>query len=424
MKKDSIFMVIAVIALFGYGSAFAGDTQVSRINNIDEGFVYALGIAESGQKTTTKSDKSKLYIKAAINGLFELSRNVKVSVKSIMKDYISVNFTEDKESHVEMAMKTIGLFDLEGLKMRYISRLYATEEHHLGDGGSKESSSYAIATDLEYGKNRLKHYHGIAIENQPAKADFPPSNDEEDFELNGNRVTNYENLQRELFSYLEGKGVKLQVIRVEYDDQNNVDRVWLEVTMPLKNIPLKTLSKEMRKIFKERSNSSHEALKARLFEIKIKPKAIKENTSQLIKDYNPPEWVLKGAFFERGVKVLYGVGSSTFKDLSLQRSAANDFARQDLAMRLDLLASLFDSRHQSLSTVEDITVKTITSGLLSGAIIVDHWYHPARNELFSLARIDLESIKKNPNQASDRSEEFTKLIEEMELEIIKQEGTH
>jgi hypothetical protein len=38
-------------------------------------------------------------------------------------------------------------------------------------------------------------------------------------------------------------------------------------------------------------------------------------------------------------------------------------------------------------------IKTVVEQILHGVMIVDHWEHPGRNELFSLARLDLNQFK-------------------------------
>ena len=78
----------------------------------------------------------------------------------------------------------------------------------------------------------------------------------------------------------------------------------------------------------------------------------------------------------------------------------------------------------------EIAIKTITSATLTGVLITDQWEHPGRNEMFSLARLDLKSFKKNLDEHKELSSEVReaikeradKLHEELEQEIIKKEG--
>ena len=43
-------------------------------------------------------------------------------------------------------------------------------------------------------------------------------------------------------------------------------------------------------------------------------------------------------------------------------------------------------------------IKTGVEQVLRGVMIVDHWEHPGRNELFSLARLDLNQFKNKPSK--------------------------
>ena len=77
----------------------------------------------------------------------------------------------------------------------------------------------------------------------------------------------------------------------------------------------------------------------------------------------------------------------------------------------------------------EVAIKTITSATLTGVLIIDHWEHPGRNELFSLARLDLISFKKNLDEHKELSNEVReaikeradKLHEELEQEVTKKE---
>jgi hypothetical protein len=57
-------------------------------------------------------------------------------------------------------------------------------------------------------------------------------------------------------------------------------------------------------------------------------------------------------------------------------------------------------------------VKTVTTMTLSGVEIVEHWQHPASGELFSLARLDLESFKDNLEKARNLDRSVREYIKE------------
>ena len=128
-----------------------------------------------------------------------------------------------------------------------------------------------------------------------------------------------------------------------------------------------------------------------------------------LQDASPPEWVLKGggAYKDSEGKAFYGVASATgIKNFSLQRVAADDRARNDLAKVFEFWTKSLTKDYMAhtatgdfLVTTEEqnveMAIKTVTSATMTGVMIIDHWEHPYRNELFSLARLDLEKFKEN-----------------------------
>jgi hypothetical protein len=168
-----------------------------------------------------------------------------------------------------------------------------------------------------------------------------------------------------------------------------------------------------------------------------------ESTRTTMNEYEPPEWVMKssGAFEDSNGKAFYGVGSASgIKNYSLQRTAADDRARNDLAKVFEFYTKSLTKDYMASTTSGDFTttseeqnvevaIKTVTSATLTGVLIIDHWEHPGRNELFSLARLDLISFKKNLDEHKELSNEVReaikeradKLHEELEQEVTKKE---
>ena len=78
----------------------------------------------------------------------------------------------------------------------------------------------------------------------------------------------------------------------------------------------------------------------------------------------------------------------------------------------------------------EVAIKTITSVTLIGVFIVYHWEHPYRNELFSVARFNLELFKNNLENYKDLNEavlqafreRVDRLHKELESEILKKEA--
>ena len=169
-----------------------------------------------------------------------------------------------------------------------------------------------------------------------------------------------------------------------------------------------------------------------------------EPTRTTLGEYEPPEWVMKssGAFEDSNGKAFYGVGSASgINNYSLQRTAADDRARNDLAKVFEFYTKSLTKDYMAQTMAGDpntssgeqnieVAIKTITSATLTGVLIIDHWEHPGKNVLFSLARLDLVSFKKNLDQHKELSKEVReaikeradKLHEELEQEVLKKEG--
>jgi len=142
-----------------------------------------------------------------------------------------------------------------------------------------------------------------------------------------------------------------------------------------------------------------------------------------IQEIEAPDWVKKGsgAFDDDKGKVFYGVGSaSNIGNYALLRSTADNRARSEIAKIFEFYtASLMKDYTASTSAGEanvhadeqhvEEAIKTVSSATLSGVEIVDHWQHPATGELFSLAKLDLESFKdslQNARELNARAREF------------------
>tara|TARA_Y100000310_G_C20695027_1_gene825058 strand:- start:1712 stop:2260 length:549 start_codon:yes stop_codon:yes gene_type:complete len=147
-----------------------------------------------------------------------------------------------------------------------------------------------------------------------------------------------------------------------------------------------------------------------------------KNYSQMsLEGADAPKWVIEGnAAFED--KAYYGIGSaSNFKNYSLRRLTADNRARNDLAKRFEIVTqSLMKDYEASLASGQDVSeernveqaIRTVTNQTLSGIIVIDHWEHESRGELFSLARLDMEEFKKNLEKNGELSEKAkTSIIE-------------
>ena len=167
-----------------------------------------------------------------------------------------------------------------------------------------------------------------------------------------------------------------------------------------------------------------------------------EKTRVTVGDYQPPEWVNKGSgAFEdgSGEKVFYGVGTaSDIRSASLRRSAADDRALANLATQIEATVKRMAKDFQeitgrSTATGHDSTerenvaqaFKVLVNQTLSGSKIIDHWEHPAKNALYSLARIELKTIEKkidSHNELSDESRDTIKKKAQKLYEEMAKEG--
>lgn len=160
-----------------------------------------------------------------------------------------------------------------------------------------------------------------------------------------------------------------------------------------------------------------------------------------IQELKAPEWVKKGSGAsgnEKG-RVFYGVGSASGIDnSSLLRTTADDRARNELAKIFEVYTASLMKDYAASTTAGDFSktaeeqhveqaIKTVTSATLNGVEIVDHWQNPDTMELFSMARLDLESFKNNMDKMKElnaRVKEYVrknaeKLHEQLEKEEEK-----
>ena len=153
-------------------------------------------------------------------------------------------------------------------------------------------------------------------------------------------------------------------------------------------------------------------------------------------NYNPPSWVNKGsgAFKDAdGIKVIYGVGvADGIKSLSLQRVTADDRAIANLATQMNAVVKRLKKDYESLtasgeSSIErrniDNAMKVIVNETVSGSQIIDHWEHPGKNALYSLARVQLQTFTKQIESNKELSEksrsEIKKKAENIHKEMTK-----
>ena len=143
--------------------------------------------------------------------------------------------------------------------------------------------------------------------------------------------------------------------------------------------------------------------------------------------YDAPDWVLKGsgAYSDEKGKAFFGVGSATgIKNFSLQRTVADDRARNDLAKVFQFYVSSLTKDYQGHTTAgsfknsseeqnAEIAMKVVVAQTMRGVTIVDHFEIPERQEFLSLARLDYAAFEKNV----EANENFKQLPEKLREDI-------
>jgi hypothetical protein len=82
-----------------------------------------------------------------------------------------------------------------------------------------------------------------------------------------------------------------------------------------------------------------------------------------------------------------------------RNAVAKVFQVHSKSLSKDLFAHAMAGNLEATSEEQGIEtgIKTGVGQILRGVMIVDHWEHPGRNELFSLARLDLDQFKNDLN---------------------------
>jgi hypothetical protein len=125
-------------------------------------------------------------------------------------------------------------------------------------------------------------------------------------------------------------------------------------------------------------------------------------TNENTRDYEEPDWVLRGsgASEEDGQKVFYGVGMvSGIWNRALAKSTAENRSRADLqkifrsysaALMRDYMAATTGGDMDASAEEQHVeqTIKTFSSGTLSEVMIIDHWVDEDGTN-FALARLAL-----------------------------------
>ncbi len=159
-----------------------------------------------------------------------------------------------------------------------------------------------------------------------------------------------------------------------------------------------------------------------------------------IQELKAPAWVIKGsgAFSGGKDKVFYGVGSSSgIRNPSLLRTTADNRARNEMAKIFETYTASLMKDYAASTTAGDFSktseeqhveqaIKTVVSTTLNGVEIIDHWQNPENMDLYSLARLDLESFKDNLDKMKELNAKVRDYVrgnaEKLHEQLEKEEG--
>jgi hypothetical protein len=136
-----------------------------------------------------------------------------------------------------------------------------------------------------------------------------------------------------------------------------------------------------------------------------------------------PDWVNEGsqALNDRGGRLFHGVGQApAMGDASLQIATADNRARAEIARVLssymDLAAD--DYANASVAGESQVSVQQISNQIrnstqlhLSGARIIAHWRDKRSGTVYSLAELDMNSVKATLATARDMNQDARRYLD-------------
>jgi hypothetical protein len=154
-------------------------------------------------------------------------------------------------------------------------------------------------------------------------------------------------------------------------------------------------------------------------------------------DANEPEWVVRGsgAFKEKGHYVFYGVGMvDGMRNRALARSTCENRARADLQKVFETYTASLMRDYMAATTGNDPnesfeeqhveqTIKTFSSGTLSGVMIVNHWMDD-EGVHYALAKLDLrhfEGALDKMKKLDERTRKFIRSNARKAFDVLEKE---
>lgn len=136
-----------------------------------------------------------------------------------------------------------------------------------------------------------------------------------------------------------------------------------------------------------------------------------------------PDWVNEGTNIlnNKDGRLFHGVGSaSPTGDMSLQKSIADDRARAEVARVLSSYMDVVTSDYMASAKSGDTganeesvsrQIKNLSKVNLTGAKIIGSWRDPKTNIIYSIAELDMKSVKATLSSVQDMNTDLKRYIE-------------
>jgi hypothetical protein len=136
-----------------------------------------------------------------------------------------------------------------------------------------------------------------------------------------------------------------------------------------------------------------------------------------------PNWVNEGTNIlnDKDGRLFHGVGSaSPMGDMALQKSAADDRARAEVARVLSSYMDVVSSDYMASAKAgganvaeESVThqINALTKVNLTGAKIIGSWRDPKSNIIYSIAELDMSHVKSTLAGTQEMNDDLRRYIE-------------
>lgn len=136
-----------------------------------------------------------------------------------------------------------------------------------------------------------------------------------------------------------------------------------------------------------------------------------------------PDWVNEGAqaLDNRGGRLIHGIGSAPrMRDVSLQRTTADDRARAEVARVLSSFMNVVSNDYVATAGFDEAAVdeqaisrqiEGITRTNMSGTEIIARWQDREEGSTYSLAELDLNRVKEIVRNSDLMNEDFVRHLE-------------